>query len=266
MSDATEADLFDSSHVDLRRRRAVQEIAAGIRSAGLVTFSGLASRPEVLGFAEQVMSVARHRDSGPDRLTAIYDTGQHAERPGFAGFTNRELALHTEGSALNTPPRLMLLVCSEPALRGGHTLLADGRRLHADLARRCPDAVAVLSNPRAALFGSSGGIFAPVISLHQEGGVSVRLRQDEFVRWSPLAQMHLHLLRATAARHQQMIVLRAGDGLLLDNHRWLHARTAYEGARLYYRALGSARFSLGPGFLPQRTEPGSHWAAASDAV
>ncbi|MBB4928883.1 hypothetical protein FHR34_007980 [Kitasatospora kifunensis] len=31
------------------------------------------------------MSITAHRDSDPDGLTVIRDTGRHADRPGFAG-------------------------------------------------------------------------------------------------------------------------------------------------------------------------------------
>ncbi|MFJ5678081.1 hypothetical protein [Streptomyces sp. NPDC093097] len=44
--------------------------------------------------------------------------------------------------------------------------------------------------------------------------------------------------------------LHAGEGYLLDNYRWLHARTAFLGTRRCYRALGNPRSRLPHGFAP----------------
>lgn len=252
-----ETDPFARHYVDLAQSGAGRAITARLELSGLVTFGGLSARGAVLGLASRVMRIVQHRDSGRDGLTAIYATGRHDDRPGFAGFTDAELALHTEGTALRCPPRLMLLVCTQPAPRGGHTLLVDGRSVYADLAERSPEVVEALSNPRAGYFGRSGGIFAPAFAQHEGGRVSVRYRQDAFVRWSPLAEMHLHALKLSATRTQQMLTLRAGQGYLLDNHRWLHARTAFDGARRCYRALGNPHTPAPPGFLPRTTTGGA---------
>src|SRR5690606_41915324 len=54
-----------------------------------------------------------------------------SRRPGLAGLGTGELLAHTERSSLPRPPRLMLLVCQQPAAFGGDVLLTDGRALHA---------------------------------------------------------------------------------------------------------------------------------------
>ncbi|MEV4506070.1 TauD/TfdA family dioxygenase [Streptomyces klenkii] len=251
-----ETDPFTRHYVDLAQPGAAQIVAGRMGAAGLVTFSGLNTREDVRGFARRVKRIVQHRDSGRDGLTAILNTGRHDERPGFAGLTNNELSLHTEGTALPSPPRLVLLVCTQPAVRGGQALLVDGRTLYAELAERHPDAVAVLSGPRAGFFGPSTGIFAPALARHEGGRVSVRYRQDSLVRWNPLAQMHLHAFRMAAERNQQMLALEAGQGYLIDNHRWLHARTAFEGARRCYRALGNPHDPAPPGFIPRSSAGG----------
>lgn len=241
---------FATHHVDLTASGALARVAARVSAAGLVTVSGLTTRAAVLDFAAQVMTVTPHRDSGADGLTAIFNTGRHEKIPGARGLTSSELALHTEGSQQTHPPRLMLLVCTHPATRGGQVRLVDGRAVFADL-EQYPDAVAALSSPRACFFGGSGGLFAPVFARQPGGRVSVRLRQDELARWNPLAQIHLHLLRKTMDKHEQVLTLRAGQGYLLDNERFLHARTAFEGSRRCYRALGDPRWAASPGFTPK---------------
>ncbi|MEV3870630.1 TauD/TfdA family dioxygenase [Streptomyces sp. NPDC049906] len=98
-----------------------------LHSQGMVTVEGLDTRTKVLAFAQQVMSLVPHRDSDSDGLTTISDRGAASRRPELAGLGAGELLAHTERSSLPCPPRLMLLVCQQPALSGGDVLLTDGR-------------------------------------------------------------------------------------------------------------------------------------------
>ncbi|RKN55077.1 hypothetical protein D7231_34825 [Streptomyces klenkii] len=205
----------------------------------------------MLDLAAQCLRLIPHRDSEPDGLTVIQDSGHPNQPPGFAGFSNQALPVHTERSGTPEPPRLMLFVCARPAKAGGAIRLADGRAVHTDLAHQRPDAATALADPRAALFGGADGVFAPVFAWAEDNRLTLRLRQDQLVRWNPLAAPHLAHLRAAIARHQQRLELAAGEGYLLDNHRWLHGRDGFRGERVAYRALGTARFPLDSGFRPR---------------
>lgn len=142
----------------------------------------------------------------------------------------------------------MLLACQRQADRGGESLLADGRTVHAELSTRWHEAAVMLSRPRTAFFGAGDGHCTQVFTVHPGGRVTLRLRQDELARWSPLAAPHLPCLGEAIARHQFRLALAPGQGYLLDNHRWLHARTQFTGDRCYLRALGELRSALVRGF------------------
>ncbi|MET8247782.1 hypothetical protein ABZV31_27265 [Streptomyces sp. NPDC005202] len=58
------------------------------------------------------------------------------------------------------------------------------------------------------------------------------------------------LLRSAITASQRRLTLRTGQGYLLDNHRWLHARTRFTGDRRLLHALGEPRFALPDGFTP----------------
>lgn len=225
-----------------------------LRRTGLVVLDGLNSRGAVLGLASRIMTIAPHRDSDIDGLTTLRDTGRHGQRAGYAGFTGTELAPHTERSGTPAPPRLMLLVCGRPAGQGGECLLTDGRSVHGELVVNHSKAAHALSQPRTAFFGggegADGGHLAQVFTARPDGRVSVRLRLDGLARWSPLVQPYLGALRAAAVAHQLSLRLATGQGYLLDNTRWLHARAAFTGDRLCWRALGEPTFSVLPGFVP----------------
>lgn len=248
-------DVFASCYVNPNGPEAAEGITQRLREVGLVTVDGLNSRGAVLEFASRVMSVVPHRDSGPDGLTVIEDTGRGAIRPGFAGLGRGELEPHTDGSSQPEPPRLMLMVCVRPAEEGGVCLLADGRAVYDDLAASAPDAAAALAEPRTAYFGGSDGHLAQVFAPLGGGRTAIRLRWDGLAQWSPLVRPYLPGLRAAVARHQHMLTLDAGEGYLLDNHRWLHARTAFRGIRRCHRALGNPLFPLPRGFAVQRPHP-----------
>ncbi|MFD9812880.1 TauD/TfdA family dioxygenase [Streptomyces sp. NPDC059080] len=246
--------FFADRYVNVRAERADNVIADQLRESGIVTVDGLRNRHQVLAFATRAMALTPHPHSAPDGLTLIRDTGSHARRAGFAGLGSGELQAHTERSGTPRPPRLMLLVCLRPAATGGDVLLFDGRDIHERLVGRCPEAGVMLAQPRTVRFGAGAG-FGPahatqVITAHAGGRISVRLRQDDLARWSPAVQMYLPHLRGAIADSRYRIVLQAGQGYLLDNHRWLHARTPFSGDRQFLRALGEPHAPLPEGFAP----------------
>ena len=242
------ASVLATHYVDLTSADAEARVAERLRDTGLIIFDGLAGRRSVLAFATRIMAMTPHRDSDSDGLTTIHDVPGTCGRAGYAGFGCGELLAHTEGSSLTAPPRLMLLACQRPADQGGECLLADGRAVHADLSTRSHEAAVMLSRPRTVFFGAGDGHCTQVFTVHPDGRVTLRLRQDELARWSPLAAPHLSALREVITRHQSRLLLAPGQGYLLDNHRWLHVRNQFTGDRSYLRALGEPRIRLANGF------------------
>lgn len=247
---ARPATLFASRYVDIRAPHAADSLTAQLCETGLVTVDGLMSHQEVLGFANQLMRVTPHPHGGPDGLTAVYDTGAHAHRVGFAGLGNGDLEAHTERAGLPDPPRLILFVCLRPADDGGDVLLADGHDVLASLFADSREAAVMLTKPRTAYFGAGAGHASQVFTVGAGGRVSVRLRQDALARWSPIVQPYLPSLRRAIASCQRRLRLGRGQGYLLDNHRWLHARTRFSGNRLCLRALGEPHMPMPDGFTP----------------
>ncbi|WP_328869651.1 TauD/TfdA family dioxygenase [Streptomyces sp. NBC_00287] len=249
-SPARPGTLFTSHYVDIRGPSAAASITTRLRESGLVTVDGLMSRREVLAFASNIMTIEPHPHSAPDGLTTIHDTGTQAHRAGFAGLGRGALEAHTERAGVPEPPRLLLLVCLRPATEGGDALLADGVDVLAGLCGRGRETAVALARPRTAYFGAGAGHPSQVFTAHPERRVSVRLRQDGLARWSPVVQPYLSTLRSAIAGCQRRLRLGPGQGYLLDNHRWLHARTAFSGDRLCLRALGHPHVPLLAGFAP----------------
>ncbi|MFD8750076.1 TauD/TfdA family dioxygenase [Kitasatospora sp. NPDC059577] len=228
-----------------------EHAGAVLREHGMLRLARLGGRNDVLLAAGRLMSsLWKHRDADPDSLTVIRDTGHHDGRPGFAGLGREALALHTECAQHPSPPRLLLLACARAGDVGGESLLVDGQALLAELAAHHPAVIEVLAAERTAYFGGSSGLFAPVLQQLPDGRWRLRLRQDALARFSPDAEVHLPALRQAIDRNTHRLRLAPGQGVVLDNHRLLHGRTAFSGERLILRALGEPRpaLGLGPGF------------------
>ncbi|MEU1307852.1 TauD/TfdA family dioxygenase [Streptomyces cinnamoneus] len=239
--------LFAQYEVDIQQPRVADLIAARMRHTGMVTVGGLTSPEAVAKFADRVMHRAVYGGDGPVGLHEVYDTGEHAHRVGQAELTRAAVDVHTCRADLVLPPRLVLLVCIHPGHEGGQTLLVDGKVLFGDLCRRRPDTAHAFLHERAAAFGRT--VAAPVFEEVGPRRYALRLRQDGTVRWSAAAQPFLPVLRSAVQRHQQVLALGYGQGVLVDNARWATGRTAFTGPRLFLRAEGAARFRLASGFV-----------------
>ncbi|MFE2727183.1 TauD/TfdA family dioxygenase [Kitasatospora sp. NPDC059327] len=241
--------------------RVRERVGAVLRERGLVRLGRLGGRDDVLYAARRLMSgLWRHRDAGPDGLTVIRDIGRHDGRAGFAGLGRGDLDLHTECAQQPQPPRLLLLACARAGDAGGESLLLDGRAILGALAGLHPAALEALSAPRAAFFGGADGRFTPILEQLGGGRWHLRLRQDSLARFSPEAEAHLPALRRAIDRHTTRLRLAAGQGFVVDNHRFLHGRTAFRGERLLLRALGDPHpvVGLDAGFpAPWPTPAGS---------
>lgn len=244
-------DVTELPHVDLREVDSTTRLVTGLAMHGAAIFHNAAGRDELLRLARQLATIRGHRDSGDDGVTTIARRSTPDLGVSFAGFTDQKLWPHTDGSAVARPPRVVMLSCIRPARTGGGALLVDGRSLHDQIARTDPALLKALSAPQAASFGGPFGYRGPVFERNAEGRITVRLRLDELGCISP---KHLETLRTLVAKRARVLELRAGDGYILLNDRWLHGRAPFTGDRLMLRVLGDLlpRLDLPPGFLPRR--------------
>ena len=241
-------DAFSPHYTDILDPDQQPRVIALLREHGLVTFTGITDRATLASAARKLMSIRPHRDAGPDGVTTITDA--QAADPGYAAFTDAELIPHIDGTSLPDPPGLLMLTCQQPASHGGDTLLADAACVTATLARQHPAALAALSAPRAACFGTESGYQGPVCETAGPGRARIRLRLDDLATFSAEVTPVIPLLRAVISQHLQVIQLRAGQGLLVSNTRWLHGRDRYIGPRVMLRILGDPLPGTGiqPGF------------------
>ncbi|GII90437.1 TauD/TfdA dioxygenase family protein [Sinosporangium siamense] len=162
--------------------------------------------------------------------------GTFSMRAGGAGF-------HTDSQYHNRPEDFVCLFVVTPAAHGGDTLLATESSTIAALGRHPDGGVALdaLSRPvwrwRAPEVYGPPPMQFPTAVLPGDG--TIRWRADNLVAGLPPAQCRAAALLEhclTGLLRPTRIVQRPGDLILIDNHRTMHARTAFhDPARLLLR-------------------------------
>ncbi len=246
---------------DVNRPQGLARVSELLAAEGLALFRGADRRTAVLRAASAVLTVRPHPDADPDGITVITYLGAAGDLPGAAGFSRRELVAHTDGSRVPHPPALLMAVCARAAATGGASRFTDGLAVFGELAANWPQALTAFTQPRSVLFGGAGGHLGSVLTLvpgtaAAKARLQLRLRLDDLVTFAPDLQPWLPALQATITRHTITVPLADGHGYILDNHRWLHAREQFTGARTLYRVLGDPLPSLGlcPG-IPAGRDP-----------
>jgi alpha-ketoglutarate-dependent taurine dioxygenase len=239
---------------------ATKAISHRICADGLALFDGVYSIEAMLAVARPLMTITPHPDSDERGVTVIAELGPAANQPNANGFSHHELIAHTDRSGIPEPSALMMLTCAIQAPAGGASRFTDGLAVYGDLAAHCPDALGPLSRPHSALFGGAAGYLSSVFTQVPGTGsprIAIRLRLDDLVSFSPDVAEWIPQLTAAINRHSFTTTLQPGQGVILDNHRWLHARDTFQGLRRIYRLLGNplANIPMAPGIPAEPAEP-----------
>ena len=153
---------------------------------------------------------------------------------------------HTDGSYAHDAPGLQLFVCQERTGDGGESVLVDGFAVADALRTTEPDAFATLTEVPVPGQYLEPGVHLrasrPTIRLDRTGAVDqvtfnnydrapFHLAPDSMHRWYE-AYGAFHDLVADRSRWWVQR-LEPGDGLIVDNWRCLHGRTAFSGTRVF---------------------------------
>jgi gamma-butyrobetaine dioxygenase/trimethyllysine dioxygenase len=157
------------------------------------------------------------------------------------GYTNAAVEAHTDQPFLEDPPRYQVLQSIRKADAGGDNYLVDGLLAASYLESLDADAFQRLSRTPVPFHRRQKGFERLVQSPLLEMGPPFRIRSSYFTVAPyrlPFAEMdawyraHDRFARLVRdPRHQIRFTLEPGDFLLYDNHRMLHARTAFRGPR-----------------------------------
>ena len=171
------------------------------------------------------------------------------------GYTDAAIEAHTDQPFLQQPPRYQLLHCMRPAAVGGDNYVVDGLAAARYLGALDAEALRILRSTQVHFHRQQRAftslVVSPILSLREDGEFLIRysyftmapqrLPFSQMEGWYRAYRRFADIVRSPA--NQYRLRLEAGDFLLYDNHRMLHARTAFQGARwlrgVYFDAVGA---------------------------
>jgi len=160
------------------------------------------------------------------------------------GYTNAAVNIHTDQPFIEKPPSMQLLHCITPADLGGENQMVDGVAVAEYLRKTDSESFRILSTTpikfhrKQKTFESTK--LAPIIGLSNNGEIvqmrfsyfsmaPLDLPFDQTIPWYRAYNSFSKLVRDP--RFQYQFLLQSGDYVIYDNHRMLHARSAFSGAR-----------------------------------
>lgn len=217
----------ESARMDLYRK---------LRDFGMVVIYGA---PAKQGFIRDVAALVG--DLGSDSAYGdIFDLTPSSPVQTM-GNTFHPVPPHTDEAFRYTPPGLNILGCIRPAVEAGESIFVDGFQAAVQLQQSNPDAFGLLSTHAHSFHRRHDAMIdqharAPILTLDDEGGVSgVRLHTRASApldlpsdRVPAYYAAYRQICELVMARSNQVrFVLQAGEAVIFDNHRVLHARGSF---------------------------------------
>ena len=212
----------------------VEEVYGELVRSGAIFLKGIADEAAALKFAHRIGTIRPHRDSQPNGVTRVAPAPKGGV--GLMGFSDEGLFPHTDRSVLSSPPCLLFLWCERAAERGGESLLVDGKRVYERLKRFNPAAFQSLTKSRSAVFASDGNYLpSAIFETIGDDRVRLRFRYDSLLYMTSELAEALPVFRGLVDATVMHFKLKAGQGYLVQNTRWLHGREPFQGDRQYGR-------------------------------
>ena len=231
---------YDDDRLDFYRK---------LRDYGFVLVRG---GPKELGFVEEVARmIGDLGDSAYDRIFDLSPKGKH----NTMGNTFRTVPPHTDEAYRFAPPGINVLGCIRPADDGGDSILVDGFRLGEVLRADDPEAFALLARTPNVFHRVHGDqldqrCYTRMFALDERQnivGVRIHTRSSGPMDLPAdlvepfFAAYHKLSALMTAPENQARFALQAGETVLFDNQRVLHARTSFSGADRHLQICNVAR-------------------------
>ncbi len=220
---------WDGAHRPLARDASeLDAVADDLARLGLAVLAGAPTEPGTVLDIAASLGFVRETNYGE-----VFDVRTEPEPINLA-YSARGLGLHTDNPYRDPSPTVQLLHCLRPARTGGASRVSDGFAAAARLRTDAPEAFELLtSTPVTFRFRSAEVDLCatrPMIDLDPDGrvvsvAVNPRSLADDLdtAMVAALARF-TELLDAGAIEH----LLAAGEVLLVDNRRVLHARTEFD--------------------------------------
>ncbi|EGD58341.1 Gamma-butyrobetaine,2-oxoglutarate dioxygenase [Novosphingobium nitrogenifigens DSM 19370] len=222
---------FDAIRSD---RAALKSWVHALLTEGIAIVTGVPNSDEALPQTASLIGFPR-----PTFFGLYFDVRLHVD-PDNLAYTAKALELHTDVPAEDLPPGVQFLHCRRNSVEGGESLFVDGAAVAAELRRTHPDDFRLLCETTVPFYNEHDRYDMRarqrVIELDDQGDISgVTISQHmadvfdhdqrfldryypAFCRFGKLLQDERFLMRFR---------LNAGECIVFDNHRIVHARAAF---------------------------------------
>ncbi|MFP2905602.1 TauD/TfdA family dioxygenase [Pyxidicoccus sp. 3LFB2] len=227
----------------------------GLQQSGALVVRRFGTDTEALidTFSREGLSVIETHFGRIEDLRTDNTTNQNTDQ---LGYTDSAIQLHTDQPFLERPPRYQVLHSQQPAAVGGDSSVVDALAAARHLAEVDRPAFELLRTVPVTFHRKQKDfervLVSPILDFDAPGGFRIRYSYftlaphrvpfGEMEAWYRAYNRFAKLVRDE--RHQYRFRLEAGDFLIYDNWRMLHARTAFSGPRwlrgVYFDSL--ARF------------------------
>jgi len=161
--------------------------------------------------------------------------------PNDLAYTSLALAPHTDNPYRNPVPCIQLLHCIESKVSGGLSTLVDGYTVTEDLKNEYPEYYKILTEVKVRFRFIDKEVIletiAPLIELHEDGSFK-QVRFSPRLDYVPILdkeKLDLYYMARkklsemyNSEKYRLEFKLEQKDLMMMDNHRLLHGRTAYE--------------------------------------
>jgi len=152
--------------------------------------------------------------------------------PDYLGTSNKPHPLHTDGSFLKNPPKIMVLQCEIADLDGGFTNLISCKAIYQYLKRYNPKGLELLFSPDVFTIKRDNESATRAIFESQNGRVSMAFRTNDGQAKVSVIEgvqdvMNSILSFISNADNQLTFKLEKGQILITDNLSILHGRTSF---------------------------------------
>ncbi|KAL4888253.1 Clavaminate synthase-like protein [Aspergillus ambiguus] len=152
------------------------------------------------------------------------------------GYSSEELFLHTDRSGWDQPPRVLISTLQKKSKVGGESIFVDTKLVIQTIKNQNPSLYSFITSSKHTSFRTEDGNFV-LRPIYDEQSDLFRFRFDDGIQFSASVILRVSELLEVMSRCAFHVSLEPGQGYVVDNHRFLHGRTAFTGSRELLRVL-----------------------------
>jgi alpha-ketoglutarate-dependent taurine dioxygenase len=231
VEEKTKNDFFDINQL-IENKDFLKNI---LDDKGVLLIKNVEHDDEALKIAKNLGSIHHCVDANTNGITVISNIEQGKNINNSLAFTHAALYPHTDRSPIRVPPKYLINWCVHSSNSGGEVLLCDGHTIFSYLMEHSPLTCKALMESDAGEFSDTVDTYIGPIFKLDNGKIFLRFRRDNCVKFKTLFHNHIHTLYEAIDLYTFKVNTKPGEGYVIDNTRWLHGRTAFEGNRVIKR-------------------------------